>query len=206
MNGVSGTRSLRSVEEQLARVLDAVRVLEIETLAVADSAGRTLAEPATAAFDIPLFDNSAMDGFAVRAADVAAATAMNPVALSVVADLPAGVSGDPSLGPGDAARIMTGAPTPTDADAIVPFEDTAGGLADSLGEVRVLRAPAKPGAFIRRRGADLRTGDEVVPAGDRVGAFQVAAVVAAGISRLTVTRAPRVAVVSTGSELLAPGE
>ncbi|GAA2936559.1 molybdopterin molybdotransferase MoeA [Microbacterium luteolum] len=198
--------ALRSVEEQLARVLDAVHVLEAETRPVRDAAGRTLADPAVAAHDIPLFDNSAMDGFAVRAADVDAASEANPITLRVVADLPAGVSLDPPLGPGEAARIMTGSPAPTDADAIVPFEDTAGGLADSLGEVRVLRAPAKPGAFVRRRGADLQAGDDVVLAGERLGAFQIAAAVAAGIAEVTVTRAPRVAVVSTGSELLAPGE
>ncbi|MGM1018788.1 MAG: gephyrin-like molybdotransferase Glp [Actinomycetota bacterium] len=197
---------LRTVEDQLARVLDAARVLETETRPVVGSAGLTLAAPATAAHDIPLFDNSAMDGFAVRAADVAEATAENPVTLRVVADLPAGVSADPPLGSGDAARIMTGSPTPSDADVIVPFEDTAGGLADSMDHVRVLRAPATPGAFIRRRGADLRAGDEVVHTGERLGAFQVAAAVAAGVSDVSVTRRPRVAVVSTGSELLAPGE
>lgn len=196
----------RSVEDQLTRVLDAVRVLPSETRAVTDAAGRTLLQPATATHDIPLFDNSAMDGFAVRGVDVAAATPDAPITLRVVADLPAGVSDDPPLGPGDAARIMTGSPTPSDADVIVPFEDTAGGLADSLGEVRVLRPPAAPGVFVRRRGADLRAGDEVVHAGERLGAFQLAAAVAAGVSEVVVTRAPRVAVVSTGSELLAPGE
>ena len=196
----------RSVEDQLARVLDAVRVLPAETRAVEDAAGRTLAGPATANHDIPLFDNSAMDGFAVRGVDVAAAAPDAPITLRVVADLPAGVSDDPPLGPGEAARIMTGSPTPSDADVIVPFEDTSGGLADSLGEVQVLHAPAAPGVFVRRRGADLRAGDEVIHAGERLGAFQLAAAVAAGVSEVTVTRAPRVAVVSTGSELLAPGE
>ncbi|WP_223624403.1 gephyrin-like molybdotransferase Glp [Microbacterium sp. EST19A] len=196
----------RTVEDQLARVLEAVEVLEAETRAVKDAAGRTLADPAVAAHDIPLFDNSAMDGFAVRAADVATASEEHPVTLRVVADLPAGVSIDPPLGAGEAARIMTGSPTPADADTIVPFEDTEGGLADSLGEVRVLHAPAKPGTFVRRRGADLKAGDEVVRAGERLGAFQLAAAVAAGVSGVTVTRAPRVAVISTGSELLDPGE
>ncbi|KQZ23525.1 molybdopterin molybdotransferase MoeA [Microbacterium sp. Root553] len=204
MSAANGSR--RTVEEQLALVLDAVRVLPTETRAVREAARRTLAKPATAAHDIPLFDNSAMDGFAVRVADVAAASAENPVVLRVVADLPAGVSDDPSLDAGDAARIMTGSPTPSAADAIVPFEDTAGGLADSLGEVRVLRAPATPGAFVRRRGADLHAGDAVVLAGERLGAFQLAAAVAAGVDTVSVTRAPRVAVVSTGSELLSPGE
>ncbi|MFF7291178.1 gephyrin-like molybdotransferase Glp [Microbacterium sp. NPDC008134] len=204
MSAAPGGR--RTVEEQLARVLDAVRPLPSEIQSIRAAASRTLAADATAAHDIPLFDNSAMDGFAVRFADVATASADTPVALRVVADLPAGVSDDPALASGETARIMTGSPTPSDADAIVPFEDTAGGLADSLGEVRVLRAPAKAGAFVRRRGADLSAGDSVVRAGERLGAFQVAAAVAAGISEVTVTRAPRVAVVSTGSELLAPGD
>lgn len=204
MSASGGSR--RSVEEQLTRVLDAVRTLPGETRAIRDAAHRTLAEPATAAHDIPLFDNSAMDGFAVRAADVASASEESPVVLRVIADLPAGVSDDPPLAAGEAARIMTGSPAPSAADAIVPFEDTAGGLADSLGEVRVLRAPAAAGAFIRRRGADLRAGDAVVHAGERLGAFQLSAAVAAGVEHVTVTRAPRVAVISTGSELLEPGE
>ncbi|WP_341956271.1 gephyrin-like molybdotransferase Glp [Microbacterium sp. LWH13-1.2] len=204
MSAANGSR--RTVEEQLALVLDAVRVLPTENRAIRDAAHRTLAEPATAAHDIPLFDNSAMDGFAVRAADVSAASADNPVVLRVVADLPAGVSDDPPLDAGETARIMTGSPTPSAADAIVPFEDTAGGLADSLGEVRVLRAPAAPGAFVRRRGVDLHAGDAVILAGERLGAFQLAAAVAAGVETVSVTRAPRVAVVSTGSELLSLGE
>ncbi|MFS0895120.1 gephyrin-like molybdotransferase Glp [Microbacterium sp. 179-I 3D3 NHS] len=198
--------ALRTVEDQVDRVLAVVTVLEAEARPATDAAGRTLASPAVAAHDIPLFDNSAMDGFAVRAADVAAASDDHPVVLRVVADLPAGSSADPALASGEAARIMTGSPTPGDADAIVPFEDTAGGLADSLGEVRVLRAPAKPGAFVRRRGGDLRAGDVVVAAGERLGAFGVAAAVAAGVTEVTVTRRPRVAVVSTGSELRAPGD
>ncbi|WP_091229319.1 gephyrin-like molybdotransferase Glp [Microbacterium sp. 3J1] len=196
----------RTVEEQLATVLDAVRTLPPEIRPLRDAASRTLAAPAIAAHDIPLFDNSAMDGFAVRMADVSSASADAPVTLHVVADLPAGVSDDPPLEPGEAARIMTGSPTPTAADAIVPFEDTVGGLADSLGEVKVLRAPTASGAFIRRSGADLRAGDPVVLAGERLGPFQLSAAVAAGADPVSVTRAPRVAVVSTGSELLAPGD
>lgn len=206
MTAPGAPRTPRPVEDQLARVLDAVEVLEAQAVPVRDAAGRTLADPIVAAHDIPLFDNSAMDGFAVRGADVDGASTEQPVALRVTADLPAGGTADPALGSGEAARIMTGSPVPTDADTIVPFEDTAGGLADSLGEVRVLRAPARHGAFVRRRGADLRAGDTVVPAGERLGAFQVAAAVAAGVAEVTVTRPPRVAVVSTGSELLAPHE
>ncbi len=196
---------LLTVEEHRVRVLDAVSVLPVETVRLADAAGRTLAAPVRAAHDLPGFDNSSMDGFAVRFADVEGADAENPVTLRVVADLPAGSSDDPSFGAGEAVRIMTGAPVPADADAIVPFEDTAGGLADSLGTVEVRRAPAASGAFIRRRGGDTRAGDIVLSAGERLGPFALAAAAAAGVAELEVHRRPRVAVVSTGSELVVPG-
>ncbi len=196
---------LRSVEDQLARVLSSVRRLEHARMPVPAARGRTLAEPLRAAVDIPVFDNSAMDGFAVRFADVADAAADAPVVLRVVADLPAGTDRDPALGPGEAARIMTGSPVPTAADAIVPFESTAGGLADSLGDITVLAAPSAPGAHIRRRGEDAVAGDELLAAGSALGALQLSAAAAAGITDVVVSRAPRVVVVSTGSELVAPG-
>ena len=100
---------------------------------------------------------------------------------------------------------MTGSPTPTAATAIVPFEDTAGGLADSLGRITVVQAPRAPGAHIRRRGEDAVVGDELLPAGTVIGALQAAAAAAAGVAEVVVTRLPRVAVISTGSELAAPG-
>ncbi|MFL2001261.1 gephyrin-like molybdotransferase Glp [Microbacterium sp. A1-JK] len=196
---------LRSVEEQLGRILAAVRPLPVDVLPVTAALGRTLADPVIAAGDIPLFDNSAMDGFAVRFDDVADAAPDAPVTLRVVADLPAGTSLDPALGPGEAARIMTGSPVPGDADVIVPFEDTAGGLSAGLDDVVIERAPRETGLFVRRRGGDLRTGDEVMAPGVRLGAFQIAAAVAAGVGEVRVSRAPRVVVVSTGSELTAPG-
>ncbi|MBW9092435.1 molybdopterin molybdotransferase MoeA [Microbacterium jejuense] len=197
---------LRTVEEHLADVLAAARPLAAERVALPDAYGRTLREPVRAAVDIPVFDNSAMDGFAVRFADVDAATPAHPAVLRVVADLPAGTEADPVLGPGEAARIMTGAPVPTAADAIVPFEDTAGGLVDSLGDVRVLRAPHAVGAHVRRAGEDARRGAEVLPAGVPLGPLQVAAAAAAGVAEVVVTRPPRVAVISTGTELVAPGD
>ncbi|SFI18753.1 MULTISPECIES: molybdopterin molybdotransferase MoeA [Microbacterium] len=195
---------LRTVEEQQATVLAAVHPLPAETLPLGAAAGRTLAAPVRAAVDIPAFDNSAMDGFAVRAADVAHARAEQPVPLRVVADLPAGTPDDPALSPGEAARIMTGSPVPTDADAVVPFEDTVGGLADSLDTVTVLAAP-RAAAHIRRRGEDARTGDVILPAGVALGAWQLSAAAAAGVAEVEVARAPRVAIVSTGSELVEPG-
>lgn len=195
---------LRTVEEHRATVLAAIHPLPAETVPLGSAAGRTLATPVRAAVDIPVFDNSAMDGFAVRAADVGAASAEHPATLRVVADLPAGTADDPAIGAGEAARIMTGSPVPTDADAIVPFEDTAGGLAASLDTVTVLVAP-RATAHIRRRGEDARVGDVVLPAGAGLGAWQLSAIAAAGVAHVDVTRAPRVAVVSTGSELVEPG-
>ena len=196
---------MRTVEEQRARVLARVTPLPTETVAVSEATGRTLTAALRAAVDIPAFDNSAMDGFAVRYADVAAASPGGFVTLRVVADLPAGTDQDPPLGPGDAARIMTGSPTPSDADAVVPFEDTAGRLADSLDTAVVLQAPKRAGAHIRRRGEDARAGDELLAPGERLGALQLAAAAAAGVAELAVSRTPRVAVVSTGSELVTPG-
>lgn len=194
-----------AVEDHLARVLASTPLLDAETLDVADAAGRTLREPVRATVDIPVFDNSAMDGFAVRFTDVVDAGEAVPVALTVVADLPAGTADDPALAAGQAARIMTGSPVPADADAIVPFEDTVGGLADSLGTVAVRRAPAAVGAHIRRAGEDVRAGDEVLPAGVVLGPWQQGAIAAAGGADVVVSRRPRVAVISTGTELVAPG-
>lgn len=197
---------LRTVEDHLAEVLAAASPLAPERVALGDAYGCTLREPVRAAVDIPVFDNSAMDGFAVRFADVDAATPAEPAVLRVVADLPAGSDADPAIAAGEAARIMTGAPVPTAADVIVPFEDTEGGLADSLGEVRVLSAPSAVGAHVRRAGEDARRGAEVLPAGVLLGPLQAAAAAAAGVAEVVVTRHPRVAVISTGTELVAPGE
>lgn len=196
---------LVTIADHLATVLEAVEPLEVVSIPVSAARGRTVREPVRAAVDIPVFDNSAMDGFAVRFDDVASASAESPVALRVVADLPAGTGLDPALAPGEAARIMTGSPVPTDATAIVPFEETAGGLADSLGEVVVVKAPRAVGAHVRRRGEDAAAGAEILQAGTLLGALQLAAAAAAGVDQVVVSRMPRLAVVSTGSELVPPG-
>ena len=196
---------LRTVEEHLAEILAAIAPTDPIPLSLAAAAGLTLAEDVTARVDVPVFDNSAMDGFAVRYADVEGASAESPVDLRVVADLPAGTGEDPALAPGEAARIMTGSPVPSDADAIVPFEDTEGGLEDSLGTITVVRAPKGAGAHIRRRGEDLRAGAVVIPAGVELRALQLSAAAATGVDRVTVARPPRVLVISTGDELVEPG-
>jgi len=194
-----------SVDEHLATVLAAVHPLDLLTVPLAEALGSTLRTGVRAAVDLPLFDNSAMDGFAVRFSDVASASAASPVALRVVADLPAGSSLDPAFGTGEAVRIMTGAPLPADADTVVPFEATAGGLTESLGTVRVREAPRHIGAHIRRRGEECAAGTELVPAGVDLGPLQLAAIAAANVATVTVSRRPRVAVIATGTELLAPG-
>nr|WP_240482288.1 gephyrin-like molybdotransferase Glp [Microbacterium sediminis] len=169
------------------------------------AAGATLAEAVRARVAIPVFDNSAMDGFAVRFEDVRAASPETPITLRVVADLPAGSPDDPPLAAGEAARIMTGAAVPTAADAIVPFEDTAGGLEDSLRSAVVTRAPRARGAHIRRRGEDLLPDDIVLEPGVALGGLALSAAAAAGVTEVVVHRRPRVIVVSTGAELAAPG-
>jgi molybdopterin molybdotransferase len=186
------------VADHLAAVLSAVEPLAPESRDIAAARGRVLRRPVRAAVDVPGFDASAMDGFAVR--DLAL-----PGVLRVVADLPAGTDLDPALRVGDAARIMTGAPVPTDATAVVPFEDTLHGLDGGLEPVTVVTAPRGPGAHIRRRGSDVRAGRLVADAGVRLTAAWIGAIAASGVGTVTVSRAPRVAVVSTGSELVAPG-
>jgi len=195
-----------TVEQHLAGILAAALPRPAETIPLTEAAGRTLAAPAIARVDLPPFDNSAMDGFAVRFSDVASASADAPVRLRVTGDLPAGTADDPPIERGEAVRIMTGSPAPTAADAIVPFEDTVGGLADSLGEIVVTAAPKTEGAHVRRRGEDTRAGDVVLPAGTRLGALQLGALAATGIAQVEVAPRPRVAIVSTGSELVPVGE
>ncbi|MCJ1708771.1 gephyrin-like molybdotransferase Glp [Microbacterium sp. VKM Ac-2923] len=186
------------VADHLAAVLAAVEPFAPEQRDVAAARGRVLRHPVSAGVDVPAFDSSAMDGFAVR--DLTA-----PATLRVIADLPAGTGLNPRMDAGDAVRIMTGAPVPTDATAVVPFEETERGLAGGLDPVTVLVPPRGPGAHIRRRGSDVRAGDLVVPAGVRLNAARIGAIAASGIGTVSVSRAARVAVVSTGSELIAPG-
>jgi molybdopterin molybdotransferase len=211
MHGSSLTRcpgvgiAMITVDEYLAMILNAVRPVEERTVELADALGATLREAVRPAIDLPPFDNSAMDGFAVRFADVVDASAQTPALLRVVADLPAGSSIDPMLGPGEAARIMTGSPMPSAADTVVPFEATEGGLEDSLGVVRVRDAPSREGAHVRGRGEDRRAGSELVPAGVALGGLQLSVIASANLDRVTVSRRPRVAVISTGSELVQPG-
>lgn len=171
-----------------------------ETVTLTDCLGLALAEDVTAPISLPPFDNSAMDGYALRSADIATATEQTPVELAVVEDIPAGRIDIPPLRPGTAHRIMTGARVPTGADTIVPVERTDGGT----GTVRVYAAAA-PGAHVRWTGEDVNAGMTVLPAGTTLGPAQLGVAAAVGSARLPVHQAPRVLVLSTGSELVAPG-
>ncbi|MGP4021898.1 molybdotransferase-like divisome protein Glp [Actinomadura sp. 3N407] len=191
---------MRTVDEHLTDILGSVAVLPPLDLALLEAQGTVLAEPVSAPVPLPPFDNSAMDGYAVVAADIAAATETDPVTLPVVGDIVAGDSGVSAIRPGLTARIMTGAPLPAGADAVIPVEWTDGGNAT----VRVSRA-APAGNYIRRAGEDVVAGQVVVDAGTRLGAPQIGMIAAVGRSRVTVRPRPRVVVVSTGDELREPG-
>ncbi|MEJ5221142.1 MAG: molybdopterin molybdotransferase MoeA, partial [Tepidiforma sp.] len=203
--------SMIPVEEARERILSYFSRLEPERKPLLDALGQVLAEDVVAPFDIPPLDNTAMDGYAVRAADTVGASEAAPVELRVIADLAAGYVLETPVGPGEAVRIMTGAPIPPGADAIVPFEETDEALrgineaARKSGAVRVLKA-ASPGANIRRRGEDVRSGTTVIPAGRVIRPSEVGVLASIGLTHVTVIRRPVVAILSTGDEITPPGE
>ncbi len=190
----------RSVEEHRAVVAALVAPTPAELVPLVEARGRVLAADLFAGVSLPPFDNSAMDGYAVRAAELAGAGPERPVELPVAADIPAGRTDVPPLQPGTVHRIMTGAPLPAGADAVVPVEESDGGTE----RVR-LRAEPRPGAHVRRTGEDVRSGALVLAAGTVLGAAQIGVAAAVGAATLSVRRRPAVLVLSTGSELVAPG-
>jgi len=198
--------ALVPVAEQLSRVLSAVTPLPVESVPLADAAGRWLAEDVVARAAVPPWDNAAMDGYAVRHRDVADASPSSPVTLQVVADLPAGTAADPALGSGQAARIMTGAPVPLAADTVVRLEDTdRDDPFAPLAATVTVRCRTTLGRNVRRAGEDLPVGGLVAAAGTHARPAVLAALAAAGHGVVPVRRAPRVAVIATGSELVDPG-
>ena len=197
----TGRSALQSVDSYLSEILAAIRPLPPRELGLDEAAGGVLAQDVTAAWPLPPFDNSAMDGYAVLAADVAGATPERPVTLPVRAEVPAGDTGRHQLAPGTAIKIMTGALLPAGADAVVPVEWTDGGTA----RVTVTRA-AEPGHAVRRTGGDAAAGDLLLTAGTRLGPVQLALLAAAGHGTVTARPRPRVTVISTGNELTEPGQ
>ncbi|MHB8978058.1 MAG: molybdopterin molybdotransferase MoeA [Trichloromonadaceae bacterium] len=177
------------------QILEQVRPLEAETVPLLDALGRAIAEPLIATLDLPRFDNSAMDGYALRAADSGAG-----VKLRVTGYLLAGSLERPTVEPGCAVRIMTGAPLPPGADTVVPEEETDGGAA-----VVTLRGAAVRGAHIRYRGEDVRSGEEVLPLGTVLRPPEISLLASFNRSCVQVVRRPRVAILSTGDELVEVG-
>jgi molybdopterin molybdotransferase len=206
--------AMQSVESYLAEVLAVIRPLPPRDLALDEAEGCATATDVTAAWPLPPFDNSSMDGYAVLAADVSAAAPDRPVTLRVRAEVAAGDTTQHRLEPGTAIKIMTGALLPSGADAVVPVEWTDDGASDgaSPGAVRngsgkvSIRQPAGPGHAIRRAGGDATPGDLLLPAGTIIGPAQLGVLAAAGHGRVTARPRPRVVVISTGNELTEPGE
>ena len=170
------------------------------TVALTEAQGLVLAEDVVAQLALPVFDNSAMDGYAVRAEDTSGATPERPVILPVAEDIPAGRTDQLTLQPGTAHRIMTGAPLPAGATAIVPVEDTDGGV-----DTVAIRQPREPGKHIRRAGEDVAPGTTVLRKGQVVTPAVLGLAAALGMAVLTVIPRQRVLVISTGSELVMPG-
>jgi molybdopterin molybdotransferase len=192
---------LRTVDEHLATVLDGIGSIDPIELTLLDAQGLVLAEGVNTPIPLPGFDNSAMDGYAVRSVDTKYASAEEPTTLPVIGDVAAGAKSRSGMGPGLAMRIMTGAPIPTGADAVIPLEDTNRGVA------RVeIRRPVRNGECIRRAGEDLAAGSPALGAGAALGPQQIALLAAVGRDRVLVRPRPRVLVISTGSELVEVGQ
>ncbi|MHB8377183.1 MAG: molybdopterin molybdotransferase MoeA [Dehalococcoidia bacterium] len=200
-----------SVEEALERILSYVRVLGPEERAILDALGQVVADDVVSPLDIPPHDNTAMDGYAVRATETSGARTDAPVTLRVIGELAAGYLFDGEVQPGTAVRIMTGAPMPRGADAVVPFEETDepsgrafGSFAKSRDVVGILKA-ARPGANVRRAAEDVRRGQTILRAGAVLHAAQIGVLASLGQSTVRVHRRPVIAILSTGDEVQEPG-
>ena len=201
--------NLLSVTEARERILSHFQPVTTESLPLTECLNRVLAEDIFAPYDLPQFDNSSMDGFAIRSADTSDATAASPRILRVVADIPAGKAPTIALAPGEAARIMTGAQIPQGADAVVPVEDTDYNNRDSgspaPGEVKVFKT-IDGHANTRPRGTDVHSGDVILSKRRVLKAQDISMLASLSKARVEVFRKPRVALFSTGDELLDQNE
>ncbi|MBA3429873.1 MAG: molybdopterin molybdotransferase MoeA, partial [Actinobacteria bacterium] len=195
----SSQQAMLSVEEARVRVLESVYPLEPRDVLVAEARGLVPAGDLVAPHSLPRFDNSAMDGFAVRAQDTTSASDESPVHLAVAGEVRAGESRNLEVRPGTAVRIMTGAPVPPGADAIVPVEHTT----EQDGHVLV-SIPAADGRHVRPAGGDVAAGSTMLEAGTELSPGELALVASMGLSPVSVRPAPKVAVLVTGDELVAP--
>lgn len=197
-----------SVEDALEHILKCFEPLEAEKVLVLDALGRVLAEDVCSDMDVPPFDNSAMDGYAVRAVDTVGASQDTPVCLYVVADLAAGCTTEVIVEPGTAIRIMTGAPLPAGADAVVRFEETSEGISewekriDRLADRVEVYKEAISGENIRLAGEDIRKGELVLPKGVVIRPQEIGVLASLGRGEVQVICRPRVAILATGDELI----
>ena len=194
-----------SVSDALSQVLANFQPLDAEWVPTAFAAGRVLAQTVRASLDLPPFPNSSMDGYAVRAADVHAASPATPAVLTVIGDIPAGTVPSMVVRPGCAVRIMTGAHMPQGADAVVPVEATDDSRSTGGGPlpeaVRVMKA-VEVGGYVRHRGEDMKAGVEILRPGMVLRPYDLGMLAATGCSKVSVVRRPRVAILSTGDELV----
>lgn len=194
-----------TVAEALTAVLNSVSPLPAEMVGLTEALGRILAEPVVARDSLPPFANSAMDGYAVRAADVAQASQDQPAQLQVVGEVAAGTVSDLTLTPGTAVRIMTGAPVPAGAEAIVPVEDTNEAYRAAErplpAQIQIYRS-VEAGAYVRHIGEDIQAGQPILPAGHALRPQEIGVLASLGVSQVAVVRRPRVGVLSTGDELI----
>jgi molybdopterin molybdotransferase len=202
--------TLLNVDEAVAQILRGIGLLPAESVPLADSLGRVLAVDIRSEINLPPFANSSMDGYAVRAEDVAGAAKDKPAILRVVMDIPAGATPKVVLQNGEAARIMTGAPLPDGANAVVPVEETdsqfnAAGN-DPLPAQVVVYKGSKTGDYVRPIGEDIRAGQIVLAAGTTLRPQEIGVLAALGCATVSVIRKPRVAIISTGDELVEVGE
>lgn len=192
-----------SVEQAEAIILEKVQPLDTardtEVVDLLGAMGRILATPVTSQLDFPHWDNSAMDGYAVRYADVQGCSAEKPAILAIVAEIPAGYQPQHTIQPGQAARILTGAMMPAGADTVVMQEVTK-----REGDRIFIYSAPEPQAFVRHQGAFYKAGEPLLPAGIALGATEIAVLASAQCTQLSVYRRPRVAIISTGDELVTP--
>jgi molybdopterin molybdotransferase len=197
-----------SVEEALTYILEYITPLKVETVAIPQALNRVLAEDVVSRCDVPPFANSAMDGYAVRAADVTGCTIDRPARLAVIENIPAGATPSKKVIPGTAARIMTGAPMPPGADAVVRFEDTseAHAIAGLSQEEMAVIHPVQAGENVRPAGEDVQTGQPVLRAGHQLRPQDIGMLAAIGQGQVRVHKTPRVAILATGDELVGVDE
>lgn len=198
-----------SVKEAQEQILQQFEPFETITTTLGDALGRTLSQEIRSNFDFPLFNNSSVDGFAIRREDSANASADNPITLKVVIDIPAGNVSNDTISAGQAARIMTGAPIPSGADAVVMIEDTdasANEVGSAAPKTVKIVAPLKFGENIRWRGADINVNQEIIPAGSVLLPQHIGILAMLGVSAVPIRRKPKIALFSSGDELISVEE